>query len=54
MKNTHRFFWVAGLLVVAMGLAHSQPQPENGAQQHATVSDFRFESGAVIHGFRIG
>lgn len=34
--------------------SQSQPQPSDGAQQFAMLGDFKLQSGAVIHDFRIG
>ncbi|MBZ5502555.1 MAG: alpha/beta fold hydrolase [Acidobacteriia bacterium] len=54
MKNATRVAVIAGLCVVLSGAVHAQSRPAEGAQQFAEYGDFKLQSGAVIHGFRLG
>lgn len=42
------------LILAAGGIARAQSQPPESAQQFAEFGDFKLQSGAVIHDFRIG
>jgi hypothetical protein len=51
------FLVLIWLLVFCAGnraSGQSQPQPEEGAQQFATLGDFKLQSGTVVYDFRIG
>lgn len=44
---------LAGLLFVLAGVSRAQSQPAEGAQQFADLGDFKLQSGATIHDFRL-
>jgi len=54
MKNGKQFAAVAFLLLVVAGAARAQSQAAEGAQRFADFGDFKLQSGAVIHDFRLG
>jgi len=46
--------WLLGFCVFNWAAGQSQPRPEDGAQQFATLGDFKLQSGIVIRDFHIG
>ena len=54
MKNPYSLALITMVLFVSMSVAFGQVPTEKAAQQFATYDDFKLQSGAVIHGFRVG
>jgi homoserine O-acetyltransferase len=53
MRNAERVL-AGAILVFLCGTTGAQSQPAAGAQQFASFGDFKLQSGAVIHDFRLG
>ena len=53
MNNLNRTIAMLLFSVLACGVARAQSTPAEGAQQFASLGDFKLHSGAVIHNFRI-
>jgi homoserine O-acetyltransferase len=53
MKLASRFASIVGLLLVLAGVAGAQSQPAQSPVQFADLGEFKLQSGATIHNFRL-
>jgi homoserine O-acetyltransferase len=53
MKIALRYATLTGVLLVIAGISQAQSQVAEGARQFADLGDFKLQSGATIHNFRL-